>query len=302
MNSNFSAGGSSVVRQGLVALWLGVCAMAWAQTPPAPVAQPQPVPAGSVTAAPPQMSADGRRDYVIGAGDVLRVSVFQNADLSIETRVSESGAISYPLLGQVRVGGLTIGQVEQAIGDGLRNGNFIKQPQVSVLLVQVRGNQASVLGMAARPGRYPIEVSGMRLSELLALAGGVAPGGSSIVTLSGTRDGKPFRQKLDITALFASGSDFEDPVVLHGDTLYVDRAPLIYVYGEVQRPGPIEMLPDMTLMQAIASGGGLTPRGTERGMRLHRRNPENQKLEVYRPRMDDVLRPGDVVYVRESLF
>jgi polysaccharide export outer membrane protein len=238
----------------------------------------------------------------VGAGDVLRITVYQSADLSLEARVSESGLISYPLLGQVPVGGLSISQVETTIADGLKKGNFIRQPQVNVLLAQVRGNQASVLGLAARPGRYPIEVNGMRLSELLALAGGVAEGGGELVTLSGVRNGQPFRQQVDISALFGgNGAPAENPLVLNGDTLYVDRAPTAYIYGEVQRPGPILLQGDMTLMQAVASGGGLTPRGTQRGMRIHRRNAAG-KIEVIEPTMGDVVRNGDVIYVKESLF
>jgi polysaccharide export outer membrane protein len=269
-------------------------------TPPPVEAQAAeaPVEQAPVQAAP----INTRRDYVVGPGDVLRINVYQSADLSLEARVSESGIISYPLLGQVAVGGLSIAQVEAKIGEGLKSGNFIRQPQVSVLLMQVRGNQASVLGMAARPGRYPIEVNGMRLSELLALAGGVAAGGSEIVTLSGMRNGQPFRQKVDISALFGgSGTPAENPLVLNGDTLYVDKLPTVYIYGEVQRPGPIPLTADMTLMQALASGGGLTQRGTERGMRIHRRNAEGQ-IEVIQPRMNDLLRTGDVIYVKESLF
>jgi polysaccharide export outer membrane protein len=246
-------------------------------------------------------AAETRRDYAVGGGDVLRIAVYHSPDLSLDARVSERGTISYPLLGQVSVGGLSIAQVEAAIADGLRDGNFIKQPQVGVLLVQVRGNQVSVLGMANRPGRYPIEVNGMLLSELLALAGGVAVGGSEIVTLSGTRDGRPFRQRVDINALFANGAQSGNPIVSNGDTLYIDRLPNVYIYGEVQRPGPIPLMADMTLMQALASGGGLTQRGTERGLRVHRRDAAG-KLQVLKPTMDDLLRPGDVVYVRESLF
>jgi polysaccharide biosynthesis/export protein len=244
---------------------------------------------------------DRSRDYVVGAGDVLRINVYQNADLSLEARVNESGVISYPLLGQVAVGGRSVGEVEAAIADGLKKGNFIKQPQVSVLVTQVRGNQASVLGMAGRPGRYPIEVKGMRLSELLALAGGVASGGSDLVTLSGIRNGRPFRQKVDVSQLFGGNAAVDDPIVLNGDTLYVDKLPTVYIYGEVQRPGPIALTQDMTLMQALASGGGLTQRGTERGMKVHRRNASG-KVEIVELRMTDPLRPGDVIYVRESLF
>lgn len=245
--------------------------------------------------------AEARRDYAVAGGDVLRISVYQSPDLSLDARVSESGTISYPLLGQVSVGGLSISQVEAAIARGLRDGNFLKRPQVSALLLEVRGNQVSVLGMANRPGRYPIEVNGMLLSELLALAGGVAPGGSEVVTLSGIRNGQPFRQRVDINALFAGGGESSNPTVRNGDTLYIDRLPSVYVYGEVQRPGPIPLTPDMTLMQAVASGGGLTQRGTERGLRVHRRD-ESGEVQVLNPEMDDVLKPGDVVYVRESLF
>jgi polysaccharide export outer membrane protein len=264
--------------------------------------------AGGVNAAPAPTAAidepaaaETRRDYAVGGGDVLRISVFQSPDLSLDARVSESGTISYPLLGQVRVGGLSISQVEATIASGLRNGNFLRQPQVGVLLMEVRGNQVSVLGMANRPGRYPIEVNGMRLSELLALAGGVAPGGSEMVTLSGIRNGKQYRQRVDINALFTDGAQGGNPMVRNGDTLYIDRLPSVYIYGEVQRPGAIPLTADMTLMQAVASGGGLTQRGTERGMRVHRRNASGE-VHVLKPDMDDVLMPGDVVYVRESLF
>src|SRR5207249_175238 len=86
--------------------------------------------------------------------------------------VTESGVISYPLLGSMRVGGLTVTQAEAAIADGLRKGNFVKQPQVSIAILQVRGNQANVLGQVNRPGRYPIEVADMRVTDMLALASG----------------------------------------------------------------------------------------------------------------------------------
>jgi polysaccharide export outer membrane protein len=271
-----------------------------APTATAPGATPLPVAAGA-RPADERIQEVTRRDYVIGAGDVVRISVYQSPDLSLEARVSETGTISYPLLGSVKLGGISVAQAEKTIADGLRSGNFLKQPQVSVLLTQVRGNQASVLGMVNRPGRYPIEVTGMRMSELLAQAGGVSQGGSDIVTLSGSRDGQPFRTQIDVAGLFAAGSQGVDPVVLNGDTLYVDRMPTIYIYGEVQRPGPVRLEQGMTVMQALASGGGLTQRGTQRGMKIHRRGADG-KLKVIEPRMEDSLQTGDVIYVRESIF
>lgn len=240
-------------------------------------------------------------EYRVGAGDVLRIVVFQNPDLSLETRVTDAGLVSYPLLGSLRLGGLTVTAIEKLITDGLRNGNFVRQPQVTVALLQVRGHQVSVLGQVNRPGRYPLETGETRLTEVLASAGGVAPSGTDLVVLTGQRDGKSFRQEVDLPTLFGEGSRDKDPLVLNGDTVWVDRQPIVYIYGEVQRPGPMRLERDMTLLQALATGGGLTPRGTEKGVRVHRKAADGS-VTVMTPGMADKLREGDVVFVRESLF
>jgi polysaccharide export outer membrane protein len=190
---------------------------------------------------------------------------------------------------------------EKLVSDGLRNGNFVKQPQVTLVVLQVRGNQASVLGQVNRPGRYPIEVADMRLTDMLATAGGAAPQGSDIVIVTGNRDGKPYRYEVDLPSLFAPGGRAKDILILNGDTLWVDRQPLVYIYGEVQRAGPMRLERDMTLLQTLASGGGLTLRGTVKGIRVHRKAADGN-IEVIEPGMTDKLREGDVVFVRESLF
>lgn len=241
-------------------------------------------------------------EYALGAGDVIKVTVFQSPDLSLETRISETGLVTYPLIGQVRLGGLPISQAEKLLADKLRQGNFLKQPQVSILLMTVRGNQASLLGQVARPGRYPLEQTNTRLSDLLAVAGGIAPGGSDVITVVGTRAGKPYRAQLDLPAIFsANAQGAGDITIQNGDVVYVDRVPTVYIYGEVQRPGAIRLERGMTVMQALATGGGLNQRGTEKGLRIHRRGTDG-KVQVSQPAMDDSLRDGDVVYVRESLF
>jgi polysaccharide export outer membrane protein len=141
----------------------------------------------------------------------------------------------------------------------------------------------------------------MRLSDLLATAGGIAPGGADIVTLVGTRNGQPFRKEMDLQSIVRSDRRADDLFVQNGDVLYVDRAPMIYIYGEVQRPGTLRVERGMTVMQALAASGGLTQRGTEKGLRIHRRGGDG-KLQVIQPAMDDPVRADDVVYVRESLF
>ena len=258
-------------------------------------------PAQAQAQAQPAAPAAATNEYRLGAGDVVRITVFQNPELTLETRLTEAGVISYPLLGSIRVGGLSVTAAEKLVADGLRSGNFVRNPQVTLIVVQVRGNQASVLGQVNRPGRYPLEVADMRLSDLIAIAGGMATGGADTVVITGTREGKPFRTEIDLPTVFAQGGAGKDIFILNNDVIWVDRQPLIYIYGEVQRPGPMRLERDLTLLQALATGGGLTQRGTEKGIRVHRKGKDG-KVEVIQPSMGDQLREGDVVFVRESLF
>jgi len=122
-----------------------------------------------------------------------------------------------------------------------------------------------------------------------------------LLVLTGTRAGQPYRVEIDLPTLFADGGRTQDISIQNGDVLWVDRAPMVYIYGEVQRPGPMRLERGMTLMQSLATGGGLTQRGTEKGIRVHRKNADGKTL-IIQPSLDEALKDGDVVYVRESLF
>lgn len=246
-------------------------------------------------------SAQARDDYLIGPGDVVRIQVFQNQDLTVEARVSESGVISYPLLGVLKIGGLSPTAAERLISTRLKQGNFLQNPQVTLNVLQFRSQQVSVLGNVAKPGRYPLETTGMRLSEVLAMAGGVTPEGADYVTLVTTRNGRQQKIDVDLVEMFASGDMQRDLPMQAGDVIYVNRAPVYYVYGQVNRPGMYTLDRGMTLAQAIAKGGGLTLRGTDRGVRVHRRYQE-RTVQVLEPRLDDPIKPDDLVFVRESIF
>jgi polysaccharide export outer membrane protein len=253
------------------------------------------------SAAPQAQPATAPAEYKLGPGDVLRVVVYQSPDLSLETRVSENGVLSFPLLGAVKVGGLSVSAAEQLIANSLRDGNFLKQPQVTLTVLQVRAHLANVLGQVGRPGRYPMESAGMRLTDLLAMAGGATGAASDIVVVTGQRNGKPFRAEVDLPSLFAESNRAVDIEIANGDVIWVDRVRTIYIYGEVQRPGPMRLERGMTLMQVLAAGGGTTQRGTEKGIRIHRKDAAGQ-VQVLTPAMDATLQDGDVVFVRESLF
>ena len=242
-----------------------------------------------------------RDDYVLGAGDAIRIQVFQSPELTVDARVSEAGVISYPLLGPVRIGGMSGTDIEKLIAQRLRDGKFLQSPQVTVNITTFRSQQVSVLGNVTRPGRYPLETTGMRLSEVLSLAGGVTPAGADEVVLVTTRDGKETRIDIDMVDMFASGNRSKDPPMQAGDVIYVSRAPQYYIYGQVQRPGMYGVDRGMTVAQAIAKGGGLTLRGTDKGVRVNRRKSDG-KLEPIEPKLDDPIRPDDLIFIRESIF
>lgn len=245
-------------------------------------------------------AAEGN-DYRLGAGDTIRIVVFQNPDLTVEVRISESGAVSYPLIGAVGLSGLTIAAAEQKIADLLKAGGFVQQPQVNIVLAQIRSSQVSVLGQVNKPGRYPLETFNTHVSDMLAIAGGATGAGSDGVVLVGVRNGQPFRKEIDIAGLFLEEKRGDDVLVEGGDAIYVQRAPLFYIYGEVQRPGSYRVERNMTLMQALAQGGGPTLRGTQRDIKIFRR-AAGGGLEEISLALTAPVNVDDVLYVRESLF
>jgi len=245
-------------------------------------------------------AAESNHDYPLGPGDVLRIQVFQNPDLTTETRVSETGVITFPLIGNVEVGGLGVAQAEKKVAGALKGGGFVRQPQVNIIVLQMRGNQVSVLGQVNRPGRFPLETLS-RVSDMLAMAGGTTPSGDDSAIVLGTREGKSFRKVIDIPALYLGEQSEHDIILAGGDVIYVHRAPVFYIYGEAQRPGAYRIERGMTVMQALAQGGGHTVRGSEWRLRLHRKNKDGV-VEKLSPEMSDEIQANDIIYVRESIF
>lgn len=245
--------------------------------------------------------AQVKSDYTLAPGDTLKVQVFQNPDLTIESRVSEKGSISYPLIGDVELGGLSIAVAEKKIAEALQKGGFIQKPQVTIVLTQIRGNQVAVLGLVNRPGRFPLETANTRLSDMLANAGGATAGGDDVVVVTGVRNGQPFNRQIDIPSIFLAKRPQDDVVLQGGDTIYVHRAPVFYIYGEAQRPGSYRIERDMIVMQALAQGGGPTARGSEKRLRLHRKSTSGGVVQI-EPQLTDPVLPNDVIYVKESIF
>lgn len=250
--------------------------------------------AQSVGAAPP-------KGYVMGPGDSVKITVYQNPDMATDTRISEMGSVTFPLLGPVEIGGLTPAQAEIRIAALLKSGGFVPRAQVTVLVTQFRSRQVSVLGQVNRPGRFAIEEPSVRLTDVLAMAGGIAPSGAESVTVVRSGDNET-RMEIDLLGLFDSPTQAKNVEIGNGDTVFVPRIPVFYIYGEVQRPGAYRLERRMTVMQAISLASGLTPRGSEKGLRITRRAAGGNNNKSVSAGVEDLILQDDVIYVKESLF
>ena len=247
-----------------------------------------------------QSFAADKRDYQIGPGDVVRITVYDHPDLTADARVSEAGSIQLPLLGDVVVRGRTTAEAGEQLAALLTRGGFVKQPQVTVMVAQYRSQQISMLGFVGRPGKYPIEQASTLL-DLLAQAGGVAASASDTLILMRANDPANTRREIDLTALLEKGDATQNPEVMNGDVIYVPREPRYYIYGEIQRPGAYRIERDMSVIQALSVAGGLTLRGTERRLKVNRRDAAGV-LQSMSIKLDERVLPNDVLYVTESLF
>jgi polysaccharide biosynthesis/export protein len=266
-------------------------------------------PAGATTRPLPAQSAQGKalgaeapasNEYHLGPGDIVKVTVYGNQDLTTETEVSQGGKISFPLVGEVAVAGLTRGEAEKAISDALGKGGFVPNAYVNMLISQYRSQQVSVVGEVNKPGNYAINKASS-VTELIAMAGGITPKGSSVISII-RKDSRGATEKheIDVRNIFA-GTDKVALSIRPDDVIYVPPMPVFYIYGEVRQPGSYPLTPDLTVRQALSVGGGLTVRGTERGIRVERKDKDG-KTDSRRPNLDEKLRPDDVVQVQESWF
>lgn len=205
------------------------------------------------------------------------------------------------LITLIRQAGGQTNRYEYDFRDLIKN----RDPQSNPLLqaddiVFVGAREVSVLGRVNRPGKYTV-VSGVRtVTDFLSQAGGISPDGADKIIVMTQRNGKSSTTEIDIDMLYKSGDASKNIELTEGDAIYVPRNPVFYIYGEVLRSGSFRLERNMNVAQALSLGGGLSPRGTERGMKIKRMvNGELKTLEV---QANDIVQADDVIYVKESLF
>jgi polysaccharide export outer membrane protein len=242
-------------------------------------------------------AADVAGDYRLGPGDLLHITVSGYAEMVTDVRVSETGNITYPFIGEVKVASLSTHEAEQLIAQRLGDGGFIRQAQVTVLVSEYQGQRISVMGQVAKPGKYPL-TSSAKVMDLLAEAGGTVPALAADQATLLRKDGS--KVVIDLQALF-DGDPRQNAQVSGGDTIFVPKAPQFYIYGEVQKPGLYRVERNMTLSRAISAGGGLTPKGSERRVALKRRDANGKERSISVDSTTMIM-PDDVILVKQGWF
>lgn len=251
-------------------------------------------------------------DYIIGAEDQIEVNVFELPELKTTTRVQGDGTISLPLLGVVKVAGLTSPGLEARLRD-LLEARFLLNPEVAVEVKEHRSSQVSVIGAVAKPGTYQM-IGPRSVMQMISEAGGLSKEyGPDIVILRKASSGTE-RLELDLDELITRGNPDVNIAVLPGDIINVpiDRPVYVYVDGAVKNPGQIEgkLSRPVTLLQAVARAGGLTERANLRGAHVLRKNADGTQKQIAvdlkdirKGKADDlVLEEGDVVVIPETFF
>jgi polysaccharide export outer membrane protein len=249
-------------------------------------------------------------NYVVGPQDVLTIALFDQQDLSGKYTVEADGTFTFPLIGRVKAGGLTLRSVEDALRKELANG-FFKNPQVSVSVEQYRSQRVFVVGEVRTPGTYPL-TGDMTLIEALARAGSTteSAGGEALIVRSRSGAGAegPLlpeqQQAADVTHVdikeLQSGRLSQNAQIRDGDTIFVPRAELVYVFGQVKDPGGYPLKTGTTVLQALSLAGGVTDRGATGRIRIAR-VVTGKKTEI-KVNLDDVVQAGDTIIVPERFF
>jgi polysaccharide export outer membrane protein len=266
-----------------------------------------------LTAVVPAVSADEPSLYIVGPNDLLSVTVYNQPQLSGKYMVQPDGTFTFPLLGRLKVGGLSVQAIENDVRDRLANG-YLKNPQVGVSVDQYRSQQVFVMGEVRQPGGFQF-TGAMTVIEALARAGSTTEQAGLEALIVRQPAGAP---PLDAAALERAKAS-TDSNVIHinlenlqngvmsqnatlqgGDTIFVPRAELVFLSGLVNTPGAHPYRKGMTVRQALALAGGVNERGSTRRIQIVRKVDGQER--TINTNLKDLVQPGDTIVVRERFF
>lgn len=255
------------------------------------------------------------KEYEIGPEDVLEIMVWDHDDLTREVYVSREGVFSYPLIGTVQAGGLSIEQLEKEISDRL-SGKYIIDPQVTVTVKEFKSKKVLVIGEVGGaegkgkgPGAYPL-TGKTTLMEILTMAGGPTKNAGTEITVmrprktgraSGAQEKSANGEVIKVNLRKLLEGDISQNIFLEpNDTVYVSKAAFFYVYGEVKTPGRYNLEGSTTVLKAITTAGGATEKAAVNRTKVVREK-QGRKTEIS-VNLTDPVEPEDIVMVPESFF
>jgi len=244
------------------------------------------------------------QEYELGEGDLLKITVYDNPDLTSEVRVSGEGKITVPLVGEVQVKSLTATAIGKKLAELFADG-YIKNPQVSVFILEYKSKKVTALGEFTKPGL--IEMRGnSTLMEMISSAGGItANAGETLyiqrnIIKGGIDHKNDITIAVDLVKLLEGGDITLNVPVLDGDSIYVPKAAFVYVTGEVRNPGAFKITKGLTVLRSITLAGGFSQKANKNRTEIVRKNGKSEK--TIKAKMDDLVAPDDIIVVPESLF
>jgi polysaccharide export outer membrane protein len=241
----------------------------------------------------------------LGPGDLLEINVFDTPELTQKIRVDSDGKITMALIGEIAVQGMSPSALEKLIRSKLIEGNFVKDPQVSVFVAEYAGQSAYITGEVSRPGAYPL-LRSHRLRDLISVAGGLTSRAGNTVTIAREGDST---QTIHVD-LSDKDEGQSNPEILPGDNITVGQTGIVYVLGDVERPGGflLDRRATLSVMQALALAEGIKSSASITKASLIRTTQEtrqeiplNLKMILKSQSPDLPLQAGDIIFVPGSL-
>ncbi len=242
------------------------------------------------------------QDYILGEGDVLTVSVYDQPDLKSTVRISGDGMISLPLIGQVHATGQSVDQLSHKIETRLADGYLIN-PHVTIFIDEFRNLKVTILGGIISPGLY--ELKGQTtLLELISKAGGLTEDAANEAIIrrntSNNKEGKTVIN-IDLNELMEKGQISKNITIINGDNIYIPKKKEYYITGEVKSPNAYTYQEGITVIQALTKAGGFSDKAAPSRIKIIRTIDGKEQL-LKNVHMDERVQPNDVIVVPESYF
>lgn len=238
-------------------------------------------------------------DYTIGSGDVLTITVFDHNELETKDRVSDNGNITFPLIGEVHVGGLKVSDASEIISALLADG-YIINPQIKIFIDEFKSSKVIILGQISQTG--VIKMQGpTTLLELITQAGGLKENAGETATIKRTVNGAQETISINLEALIRDGDTSQNMLIQGGDTVSISEGAVCYITGQIKSPGSYPCKRETTVLHIISMAGGFTGIASESSVKIIRMI-DNKKKTLKSVDLNTPVLPEDIITVPESFF